>query len=158
MAVNWWKSRRNRQLQNALVLNGGFRLIFRVPEYSELSIVAMSGADENRSAELLSSEYSCQAIWPQQWKRWMIERYFPQASVLIRLRSGPIGPYLPRFVSALEQRRLSQNTICRYAWFFVDAEHQRVLGRIQVEADHIGRLATKLRIGAHAPTLSALKM
>jgi len=44
------------------------------------------------------------------------------------------------------------------AWFFVDAEHQRVLGRIQVEADHIGRLATKLRIGAHAPTLSALKM
>jgi site-specific recombinase XerD len=44
----------------------------------------------------------------------MIERYFPQTSVLIRLRSGPIGPYLPRFVSALEQRRLSQNTICRY--------------------------------------------
>ena len=38
MAVNWWNSRRNRQLQNALVLNGGFRLIFRVPEYSELSI------------------------------------------------------------------------------------------------------------------------
>jgi hypothetical protein len=26
MAVNWWNSRRNRQLQNALVLNGGFRL------------------------------------------------------------------------------------------------------------------------------------
>ena len=44
----------------------------------------------------------------------MIERYFPQTNVLIRLRCGPIGPYLPRFVSALEQRRLSQNTICRY--------------------------------------------
>jgi hypothetical protein len=34
----------------------------------------------------------------------MIERYFPQANVLLRLRSGPIGPYLPRFVSILEQR------------------------------------------------------
>ena len=44
----------------------------------------------------------------------MIERYFPQTNVLIRLRSGPIGPYLPRFVSALEQRRCSQDTIRRY--------------------------------------------
>ena len=35
----------------------------------------------------------------------MIERYFSQAKVLIRLRSGSVGPYLPRFVSALEQRR-----------------------------------------------------
>ena len=26
MAVNGWNSRQNRQLQNALVLNGGFRL------------------------------------------------------------------------------------------------------------------------------------
>ena len=26
MAVNWWNSHQNRQLQNALVLNGGFRL------------------------------------------------------------------------------------------------------------------------------------
>src|SRR5580704_16771534 len=42
----------------------------------------------------------------------MIERYFPQANV--RLRSGPIGPYLPRFVSALEQRQFSRDTICRY--------------------------------------------
>src|ERR1700751_5350032 len=44
----------------------------------------------------------------------MIERYFPQANVLLRLRSGPIGPYLPRFVSALEQRQFSRDTICRY--------------------------------------------
>jgi len=35
----------------------------------------------------------------------MIERYFSQAKVLIRLRSGSVGPYLPRFVSALEQMR-----------------------------------------------------
>ena len=26
MAVNWWNFRQNRQLQTALVLNGGFRL------------------------------------------------------------------------------------------------------------------------------------
>ena len=44
----------------------------------------------------------------------MIERYFPQANVLLRLRSGPIGPFLPRFVSALEQRQFSRNSICRY--------------------------------------------
>ena len=44
----------------------------------------------------------------------MIERYFSQAKVLIRLRSGPVGPYLPRFVSALEQRRFSRDTIRRY--------------------------------------------
>ena len=44
----------------------------------------------------------------------MIERYFPQANVLLRLRSGPIGPYLPRFVSALEQRQFSRHSICRY--------------------------------------------
>jgi hypothetical protein len=44
----------------------------------------------------------------------MIKRYFSQAKVLIRLRSGSVGPYLPRFVSALEQRRLSRDTIRRY--------------------------------------------
>ena len=44
----------------------------------------------------------------------MIERYFTQARVLIRLRSGSVGPYLPRFVSALEQRRFSRDTIRRY--------------------------------------------
>ena len=44
----------------------------------------------------------------------MIERYFSQAKVLIRLRSGSVGPYLPRFVSALEQRRFSRDTIRRY--------------------------------------------
>ena len=44
----------------------------------------------------------------------MIERYFPQANVLLRLRSGPIGPYLPLFVSALEQRQFSRHSICRY--------------------------------------------
>jgi hypothetical protein len=44
----------------------------------------------------------------------MIERYFSQAKVLIRLRSGPVGPYLARFVSALEQRRFSPDTIRRY--------------------------------------------
>lgn len=44
----------------------------------------------------------------------MIERYFSQTKVLIRLRSGPVGPYLPRFVSALEQRRFSPDTIRRY--------------------------------------------
>jgi integrase len=44
----------------------------------------------------------------------MIERYFSQAKVLVRLRSGPVGPYLPRFVRALEQRRFSPDTIRRY--------------------------------------------
>jgi hypothetical protein len=44
----------------------------------------------------------------------MIERYFSQAKVLIRLRSGSVGPYLPRFVSALEQRRFSRDIIRRY--------------------------------------------
>jgi site-specific recombinase XerD len=44
----------------------------------------------------------------------MIERYFSQAKVLIRLRSGSVGPYLPRFVSALEQKRFSRDTIRRY--------------------------------------------
>jgi hypothetical protein len=44
----------------------------------------------------------------------MIERYFAQAKVLIRLRSGSVGPHLPRFVSALEQRRFSPDTIRRY--------------------------------------------
>ena len=44
----------------------------------------------------------------------MIESYFPQATVLNRLRSGPIGPYLPRFVRTLEQRRFSPDTIRRY--------------------------------------------
>ena len=44
----------------------------------------------------------------------MIERYFSQAKVLIRLRSGSVGPYLPRFVSALEQRQFSRDTIRRY--------------------------------------------
>jgi hypothetical protein len=39
----------------------------------------------------------------------MIERYFSQAKVLIRLRSGSVGPYLPRFVSALEKRRFSRD-------------------------------------------------
>lgn len=44
----------------------------------------------------------------------MIERYFSQPKVLLRLRSGPIGPYLPRFVSALEQKRFSRDTIRRF--------------------------------------------
>ena len=44
----------------------------------------------------------------------MIERYFSQAKVVFRLRSGSVGPYLPRFVSALEQRRFSRDTIRRY--------------------------------------------
>lgn len=44
----------------------------------------------------------------------MIESYFPQPTVLNRLRSGPIGPYLPRFLRTLEQRRFSPDTIRRY--------------------------------------------
>jgi site-specific recombinase XerD len=43
----------------------------------------------------------------------MMETYFAQASVLDRLRSGPIGPYLPGFVTALEQRCYSRDTIRR---------------------------------------------
>jgi site-specific recombinase XerD len=42
-----------------------------------------------------------------------METYFAQASVLERLRSGPIGPYLPGFVAALEQRCYSRDTIRR---------------------------------------------
>jgi len=44
----------------------------------------------------------------------MIERYFSQANLLIRLRTGPVGPYLPRFVSALEQRCFSRDSIRRF--------------------------------------------
>lgn len=44
----------------------------------------------------------------------MIQRYFTQAKVVCRLRSGPIGPYLPNFVSALEQGRYSHDTIRRH--------------------------------------------
>jgi len=44
----------------------------------------------------------------------MIESYFMQAKVVCRLRSGPIGPYLPELVSALEQRRYSKDTIRRH--------------------------------------------
>ena len=44
----------------------------------------------------------------------MIEHYFQRADVLIRLQSGPVGPYLPGFLSALEQRRFSHDTIRRY--------------------------------------------
>jgi hypothetical protein len=44
----------------------------------------------------------------------MIERYFSQAKLLIRLRTGPIGPYLPRFVSALEQKCFSRDSIRRF--------------------------------------------
>ncbi len=43
-----------------------------------------------------------------------MELYFTQARVLSRLQAGPIGPYLPRFVSALEQRCYSPDTIRRY--------------------------------------------
>jgi hypothetical protein len=42
-----------------------------------------------------------------------METYFAQASVVDRLRSGPIGPYLPGFVTALEQRCYSRDTIRR---------------------------------------------
>ena len=44
----------------------------------------------------------------------MMELYFTQARVLSRLQAGPIGPYLPQFVSALEQRCYSPDTIRRY--------------------------------------------
>ena len=44
----------------------------------------------------------------------MIEDYFQRADVLIRLQSGPVGPYLPGFLRALEQRRFSHDSIRRY--------------------------------------------
>ena len=34
---------------------------------------------------------------------------------------------------------------------FVDAEHQRMLRRVQVQADNIGRFRGKLRVGTDAP-------
>jgi hypothetical protein len=40
----------------------------------------------------------------------MIERYFSQTKVLIRLQSGPVGPYLPGFVSALAESRFSRDS------------------------------------------------
>jgi hypothetical protein len=43
----------------------------------------------------------------------MIERYFSQTKVHIRLQSGPVGPYLPGFVSALEESRFSRDSIRR---------------------------------------------
>jgi hypothetical protein len=43
----------------------------------------------------------------------MIERYFSQTKVLIRLQSGPVGPYLPGFVSALAESRFSRDSIRR---------------------------------------------
>src|ERR1700746_1775049 len=44
------------------------------------------------------------------------------------------------------------------AGFFVYAQHQGILGRIQIEADHIGRLTAELWISAYTPTLHALQM
>jgi hypothetical protein len=44
----------------------------------------------------------------------MIERYFSLTKVLVRLRSGSVGPYLSRFVSALERGQFSRDTIRRY--------------------------------------------
>src|SRR5206468_3439455 len=38
------------------------------------------------------------------------------------------------------------------AWFFVDRNHQSILGRIQVQTDNIGGLGSKRRIRAHTPT------
>jgi site-specific recombinase XerD len=43
----------------------------------------------------------------------MIQRYFSRANVLIRLRSGPFGPYLPCFIGALEDSRFSRDSIRR---------------------------------------------
>jgi hypothetical protein len=43
----------------------------------------------------------------------MIETHFAQVRVLERLRSGPIGPFLPGFVTELEQRCYSRDTIRR---------------------------------------------
>jgi site-specific recombinase XerD len=39
---------------------------------------------------------------------------FKQANLIARLQAGPIGPYLPKFVSALEQRQYSPDTIRGY--------------------------------------------
>src|SRR6516225_4676841 len=44
------------------------------------------------------------------------------------------------------------------AGFFVYAEHQRVLRRIQIETGHISSLAAELRISAYTPALPTLKM
>jgi hypothetical protein len=44
------------------------------------------------------------------------------------------------------------------AGFFVYTKHNRVLGRIQIEPDHIGSFAAKFRVGADTLTLPAIQM
>src|SRR5580704_13040632 len=41
------------------------------------------------------------------------------------------------------------------AGLLIHTEHQRVLGRVQIEANHISRFAAELRIGAYTPALPA---
>src|SRR5882762_6841674 len=41
------------------------------------------------------------------------------------------------------------------AGLLIDTEHQRVLGRVQIEPNHISRFAAELRIGAYTPALPA---
>jgi hypothetical protein len=41
------------------------------------------------------------------------------------------------------------------AGLLIHTEHQRVLGRVQIEPNHISRFAAELRIGAYTPALPA---
>ena len=79
----------------------------------------------------------------------MIERYFSQAKVLIRLRSGPVGPYLPRFVRALEQRRFSfvaifvERTVC------AAGSTVKVVAVVEANQSHIERYSSCARDGSN---------
>lgn len=41
---------------------------------------------------------------------------------------------------------------------FVNTQNQGVLGRVEIDADHVSRLGTELRVGADAPTTSPLQL
>jgi site-specific recombinase XerD len=87
----------------------------------------------------------------------MIERYFMQAKVICRLRSGPIGPYLPELVSALEQRRYSKDTIRRHLRC-ADALGRWLEGQnvalIEANQSHIGQYLSRQ---ARIPTVGYLQ-
>src|SRR5215467_11991899 len=45
-----------------------------------------------------------------------------------------------------------------YTWFFVDAQHDCIQGRVQIEPDHIGCFHGELLVGAYAPTPEPLEI
>ena len=41
--------------------------------------------------------------------------------------------------------------------FFIDGQDERILGRIEIKTDNVGRLARKLRVSGNAPTVASFQ-